>query len=262
MTWDIAGKRVVITGATTGIGEATGAELARRGALVTVLGRDPSRLRAVQFSDERYVMDLADLSTVRAAAHQMGDTAIDVLINNAGVAGVSGVTKDGFEMHFGTNYLGHAMLTEALMPNIRAGGRVINLTSAAHHRVIDWSWDSLVRTARGAGRLKAYAASKLANILFTRSSAIRFRHVDSVAVHPGLVATDIWRTVPAPLRPLVTRSMQSPTEGSRATLICATAPSVVSGAYYTDAGTQDPSPLALDDGLAAHLSDWTVRALT
>lgn len=257
MTWDIAGKRVLITGATTGIGAATGAELARRGARVTVLGRSPSRLQALPFAEATHVVDLADLSSVRSVIARIQGTPIDVLINNAGVAGVTGLTADGFEMHFATNYLGHALLTTEMMPDVSEGGRIINLTSAAHFQVKEWDWDALHKRARGTARLRAYAVSKLCNILFTRACAERYIHVDSVAVHPGLVASEIWRTVPSMVRPLVTRSMKTPEEGSRTTVMCATTGTLESGGYYPDLRVADPSRLARDAALASELWDRT-----
>lgn len=255
MIWSIAGKRVVITGPTSGIGRSTAIQLSRLGADVVLVGRDHTRLTTVARSlrsPEIVVCDLADLTSVRGAAHQIRSSPVDVLINNAGVAGVKGVTKDGFEMHFGTNHLGHYLLTKLLVDAMSSGDRVITLTSAIHHRVESFDWSSLSEGAARTGRLHAYAVSKAANVLFASELTRRFPPLTSVSVHPGLVASDIWRPIPALLRPLVTRSMASPTEGMATTIMCATAPTLRNG-YYADSVRTEPSSLARDPAVAQEL---------
>ena len=199
------GRTVVITGATSGIGRAAAAELARAGARVVIAVRDTERGERVAAELPGAVevrhLDLTDLRTVRAFADGWhGD--IDVLINNAGVMAVpEGRTADGFETQIGTNHLGHFALTGLLLPHVT--DRVVNLASGAHRMgkidLSDLNWER--RTYR---RWPAYGQSKLANLLFTfelqRRLAGAGSPVRAVAAHPGYASTELQSRTGNPLQ--------------------------------------------------------------
>merc|ERR1711879_290938 len=140
------GKTVVITGSNTGIGRTTALDMSRRGAKVVMLCRDMDKAEkvAAEISDETkgeiicHRLDLADLASVRECAEQLGNSLekIDILINNAGIMACPQMkTKDGFEMQLGTNHIGHFLLTNLLMPQLKKaapGARIVNVSSLAH----------------------------------------------------------------------------------------------------------------------------------
>ena len=165
---DLAGRTVVITGATSGIGRAAATELARAGARVVLAVRNTERGQQVAGElpgggAQVRPLDLTDLASVRAFATGW-DGPIDVLINNAGVMAVpEGRTKDGFETQIGTNHLGHFALTGLLLPHVT--DRVVSVASGAHRighiDLGDLNWER-----RRCRRWPAYAQSKLAKLLF------------------------------------------------------------------------------------------------
>jgi Dehydrogenases with different specificities (related to short-chain alcohol dehydrogenases) len=205
---DLTGRRVVITGAASGLGRESARALAAHGASVTVLARSAERAAGAVAEVEALVpgaavepgvVDLADLSTVRAFAdaHLATHDAVDVLINNAGVMACPfGRTVDGFEMQFGTNHLGHFLLTALLSPALLRGTspRVVTLTSAGHSRSDVDLTDPNFETTEYSPWI-AYGRSKTANALFARELARRGapRGLLSFSVHPGGIATDLGR---------------------------------------------------------------------
>ena len=269
---DLDGRTFLITGANSGIGRVTASVLARRGAHVFVACRSrdvaeatEAELRAdaagQRVAIEPLAIDLADLGSVRAgaAAFAARGLPLHVLVNNAGVAATGAVTREGVELSFGVNHLGHFLLTRLLEPQLHAGApaRVVNLASEAHRRARAVDFHALRVPGRSVTGVPEYAVSKLCNILFTRELARRSasRGVTAYAVHPGVVATGIWRRVPQPLRWLGTRFMLSPEQGARTTIYCATSPEVAaaSGGYYIREREVAPSAIAQDDALAAQL---------
>jgi NAD(P)-dependent dehydrogenase (short-subunit alcohol dehydrogenase family) len=205
---DLTGRRVVITGAASGLGFESARALAAHGASVTVLARSQERADGAtaalatlvpDASFEAGVVDLADLATVRAFAERyLADhDAIDVLINNAGVMACPFTrTADGFEMQFGTNHLGHFALTALLAPAVLRGDapRVVTLSSAGHSRSdVDLEDPNFATTEYSAWL--AYGRSKTANALFARELARRGgpRGVLSFSVHPGAIMTPLGR---------------------------------------------------------------------
>jgi retinol dehydrogenase-12 len=278
---DLAGLFVVITGANTGIGRATAAELGRRGAGLVLACRSEKRtrpildeIRAQGSGDAEFIdLDLAAFASVRACAARITELGrpVDRLINNAGLAGHRGTTKDGFELAFGTNHLGHFLLTMLLVPTLRAAARarIVNVASQAHYDAPGIDFDAVCKSTRSITGLREYAVSKLANVLFTRELARRIgpSGIHSYSLHPGVVASDAWRRVPWPVRPFIKRGMLSNEEGARTTIYCATAHEVEGddGLYYDVCRTKEPSAPAHDAELARRLwersASWTAADL-
>jgi retinol dehydrogenase 12 len=251
----------LVTGANTGIGKATAEALARRAGRVYVAARSAAKgeaavadIKAATGSDSVWFLglDLADLESVResAAAFLAREEPLHVLVNNAGIGGAHGVTKQGFELTFGVNHLGHFLLTRLLLARLTesAPARVVTVASDAHYGAQGIDFDALRRPARGITGLPAYGVSKLCNVLFSQELARRTAGtgVHSYALHPGVVASDIWRRVPWPVRPLVTRRMLSVDEGAATSVYCATSAEVAdeSGLFYDKCAHRAASPAA------------------
>lgn len=276
-TYDLDGRTLLVTGASSGIGRTTALELGRRGAQVLLACRSAGPTAAVVDEiaalagpgrAEHVPLDLDDLESVRACARQVldRDEPLDVLVNNAGLAGHKGVTAQGFERTFGVNHLGHFLLTSLLLEHLRDQGktRVVNVASNAHYGPKRIDFDAQLRPTRSFGGLKEYQVSKLCNVLFTQELARRLdgTGVTTYAVHPGVVASNIWRKVPWPIRPIAVRFMTSVEDGALASLHCATEPGIehLSGRYFERREPKEPSPVATPE-LAAELwsrsVEWT-----
>jgi NAD(P)-dependent dehydrogenase (short-subunit alcohol dehydrogenase family) len=256
-----SGQTYLVTGGNTGIGLATARELARRGGRVFVACRSEAKgshavasiVAATGNASVSFLpLDLADLASVRACADAFLATGqpLNVLINNAGLAGQHGLTSDGFEVTFGVNHLGHFALTTALLDRLIASGpaRVVTVSSDAHYGAKGIDFTALRRRARSITGLHAYAVSKLCNVLFSQELARRLdgQQVTTYALHPGVVASDIWRRVPAPVRPLLTRRMLSVQDGANTSLYCATDLEVTgqSGLFYDKCALRQASDVA------------------
>jgi dehydrogenase/reductase SDR family protein 13 len=268
---DLAGKTFVVTGANTGIGRATVEALAARGALrIVFAARSPERsqpaldaLRSASPECEVVFvpLDLADLASVRAAADRIVELGwpIDALINNAGIAGLRGQTKDGFELTFGTNHLGHFLLTERLLPLVEraAQGRIVIVSSRVHQRASGIDWDALVEPTRSFSAVPEYVVSKLANVLHAKELARRLAAtaVTSYSLHPGGVASDIWQRRLGVFAILLRPFLLTSEEGARTPLRCATDPALSgeSGLYYDREQPMTPSALSLDEALQDEL---------
>src|SRR5688500_11224847 len=158
---ELAGKTFVITGANTGIGKITARKLAQRGAHVILACRSADKTQPVIDKLDRetdndniefLALDLADLDSVPKDADELlaRKTPIHGLINNAGLAGQRGTTKDGFELTFGTNHLGHYLFTRLLLDRIKQSGpaRIVNVASASHYRAKKLDWEALREKTR------------------------------------------------------------------------------------------------------------------
>ena len=273
---DLANKTFIVTGASTGIGKITAKELARAGAHVLLACRSKAKTDAVIEEIKRetsnanawYVqLDLGDLASVRTCAEAIlaRNVPIHGLINNAGLAGHRGLTKDGFEVTWGTNHLGHYLFTRLLLDRIKQAGtaRIVNVASKAHYQAKGIDWDAMHKPTKSVTGMNEYAQSKLSNVLFTKELARRLEGtgVTTYAVHPGVVATDVWRRVPAPVRWVMKKFMITPERGAEASLRCATAPELANqtGRYYDVGGKEtEPNRLADDVELANML--WTKSA--
>ena len=205
--FDLNDRHFMITGASSGLGEESARALSSAGATVTMLARNPEKLEAAierikannPSADLRTgIIDLADLSSIRAYVDNFlqTETAIDVLINNAGIMACPLMrTSDGFEMQFGTNHIGHFLLTNLLMPAIQLGQnpRIVNLSSAGHtHADVNLEDPNFETTKYNAW--ESYGRSKSANIHFTQELARRHgEYLQSFAVHPGVIFTELGR---------------------------------------------------------------------
>jgi NAD(P)-dependent dehydrogenase (short-subunit alcohol dehydrogenase family) len=205
---NLTGKRILVTGVSAGLGVETARSLAAHGAQVVGAARDLDKAKAATVqvredaagksgSFELIELDLASLKSVRACADGLmaKSEPFDVVIANAGVMATPfGHTADGFETQFGTNHLGHFVLVNRIAPLIRAGGRLINLSSAGHrYSNVDLEDPNFERTPYEP--FVAYGRSKTANILFAVAFDKRHRDrgVRSAAVHPGGIETELSR---------------------------------------------------------------------
>jgi retinol dehydrogenase-12 len=272
----MAGRTVLVTGATSGIGLETARQLSALGARVVLGVRDPargadvaSRIAAEGGVAEVLRLDLASFRSVReaAAAFEASHSKLDVLVNNAGVAlRKRQVSEDGHELTWQTNFLGGYLLTRLLLPPLRRGDRprVVNVSSEGH-RTGRIDWDDL-ELERGYGGFQAYGNTKLAQVLFTRELARREPGVAVNALHPGAIATRIWREVPQPLRTLILAVLSIPDlrsrgRGAAPVTRLASDPALdgVTGRYFKRFREVAPSPAACDDECAARLWDLAER---
>jgi NAD(P)-dependent dehydrogenase (short-subunit alcohol dehydrogenase family) len=203
MNRDLEGKVFLVTGATEGIGKAAALEFARRGAALTIVGRNPEKSERVKAELEAaaggpvelLLGDLSKLADIRAVAlaFKAKHDRLDVLVNNAGgVFNKRALSADGFEMTFALNHLGYFLLTRELLGLLEKtpGARVVSTSSGAHAMgKIDF--DDIAKRPSGKAGFSVYGASKLANILFTRELSRRLSGSGAVAncLHPGFVQT-------------------------------------------------------------------------
>jgi len=276
---DLEGRTFFVTGANSGIGRALVEALAARGGRVVLATRSEERTRPVLTGiQSRYPavraqwvsLDVSDLGSVRRAAQAFlaSGQPIDVLVNNAGIAGTRALTKDGFDLTYATNHIGPFLLTSLLLPRVREApqGRVVNVASGAHMMVkrIDWS----VLERRAAPKRSGFAdytVTKLMNVLHAKELARRLAgtRVTTYALHPGAVASNIWRALPRPLQWFGKLFMLSNEEGAETPLYCVTAPELATttGRYYDRRREVSPSPLAEDEALAKELWARTEAAV-
>ena len=248
---DQTGRVAVITGANTGLGYETARALAEHGAHVVLAvrnldkGKDAAaRITAASPSAGVALqeLDLTSLDSIRAAARQLRSDhdRIDLLVNNAGVMYTpKSTTKDGFELQFGTNHLGHFALTGLLLDRLLpvAGSRIVTVSSIGHRIRADIHFDDL-QWEHSYNRVSAYGQAKLANLLFTYELQRRLApHGTTIAAaaHPGGSNTELMRNLP----PLVARVsavieplFQDPAMGALPSLRAATDPAVVGGQYF------------------------------
>ena len=270
----LTGRRAVVTGANSGVGRSTTELLLAAGAAVTLVCRDRGRGERALAEVTRVhpaasatleVADLASLDSVRALAARLGERLerIDVLVNNAGAWRKNlELTADGFERTLATNHLGHFVLTNLLLPRLRDGGQIVNVSSEAH-RSGDLRRAELERIARGEawrGSFPAYADSKLANVLFTAEAARRWQDRDLIinALHPGVLATRIWNQNSGAMAAMLRVSkvfMRKPRVGGSAVLhvLETAARQRVSGRYFRVTREKIPQPQAADEALAREL---------
>jgi NAD(P)-dependent dehydrogenase (short-subunit alcohol dehydrogenase family) len=280
---DLAGKVVVVTGGSAGLGLEAGRCLAVAGARVVMVARDIEKLDAAlaplreqypqaQFETEQ--TDLADLSSVRAGAQRLRERfpLIHLLIDNAGVMACPlARTADGFEMQFGTNHLGHFLFTCLLVPCLleAAPARVVVLSSAGH-KFGDIDFEDPNYERREYDKWGAYGQAKSANALFALALNQRLQHrgVTANAVHPGMIVTELGRHLqPEDIEALQARASaggemarphyKSIEEGSATSVWAATSPELEGrgGLYLEDCQVGEPGAAGEAGGYAPHIRD-------
>ncbi|MGK4003917.1 SDR family oxidoreductase [Sorangium sp. So ce1036] len=271
---DLRGKTVLITGANQGIGKAAAVELARKGAKLVLLCRNPEKARAAMADIQAasgnrdislILADLSSLEETRRAAAELLDRhdRLDVLLNNAGVITTSRrLSADGHELTFATNHLGAFLLTKLLLDRLKASpsGRIVNVSSEAHRRG-QIHFDDLQLTSNWSS-FRAYCQSKLANILFTSELARRLdgTSVTANSLHPGVVASGFGRGEGGAFALLVKLAgffMISPEKGAITSVYLCSSPEVagVSGKYFDKCKERSPSVAAQSQGDAKRLWD-------
>jgi NAD(P)-dependent dehydrogenase (short-subunit alcohol dehydrogenase family) len=277
--WSLAGRTCLVTGATSGIGEATAEALARRGARLVLVARDPARaaatahrLAALGGAEPRIVLgDLARLDDVRRVAVEViaAGEPVHVLVNNAGlVTDERTESPDGHETQLAVNHLAPFLLTNLLLDRLVASApaRVVTVSSIAHRWAGPLDLDD-VESRRGRYRpMRVYAKTKLMNVLFTRELARRLAGtaVTANCVHPGSVATRFGHNTAGILNwgsKLISRMRRTPAEGAAAVVHLCAAPELagVSGAYFANQRVRPPGRHARRDEDARRLWDATAR---
>jgi NAD(P)-dependent dehydrogenase (short-subunit alcohol dehydrogenase family) len=278
------GKVVVITGATSGIGQVAAEALARMGARIIEVARDPGRAEAAMerlrecasgIAHSLHIADLSRLSEMKrvASAISAAEPRIDVLINNAGAMFSSRqVTEDGLERTFALNHVAYYVVTRGLLERLMtsAPARIVNTASRAHEPVApDFDdlqsvkaygvgfWDAL---RYGGSGFKVYSRTKLYNILFTRELARRLEGTGVTAncFHPGFVATRFGDQAGGPISRIIRLARVfalSPEEGAGTLVYLASSPEVagVTGKYFHDRHPVSPSREARNDAAAQRL---------
>lgn len=278
-------KTILITGANDGIGRATAERLAARGAHLVLACRNEAKGQLVakaitektgNHRIDTLPLDLSNLASVRDAAEEFlaEHPKLDVLINNAGVYTEKlELTEDGYELQFGVNHLGHFLLTILLLPAIkccRNCSRVINVSSALHHKGgLDFGWLRGEPGAKHYSGTKAYAQSKLANVLFTMELDRRFgEELTTNCLHPGVVGTRLANKKAGALTSTVWSMYKpfaiKPEKGADTSVYLATSPEVVdvSGRYFDEhQSLQKPSSIARNEQLARRLWEYSEKAV-
>ncbi|MEX1308679.1 MAG: SDR family oxidoreductase [Eubacteriales bacterium] len=268
-------KTALVTGANSGIGKATVIALAKQGIHVVMLCRDRARGEAAQtevakatgYEPDLMLCDLGNMREIRGfcEAFKKRFSRLDILINNAGVLSIRRqMTKDGLEIAFGVNYIGHFLLTNSLLDLMISteNARIVILGSVAYKLgKIDFNDLGM---KKGYTLMAAYSRAKLCELLYTRELAKRLDGTGTTVncVHPGVVATNIFiktdagigRALMRLFRPVI----KSPEEGAKGIVYVATSSECegISGAYFSGAEAQDVVGRARDDALAKRL--WEV----
>lgn len=269
------GRTVVITGATSGIGEVAAIRLAEQGARIVHIARDPGRAAATQnllhaanpgVVHAVHIADLSLLSEMRRVACEIAadEPRIDVLIDNAGALfNRRTVTADGLEKTFALNHMAYFVVTNLLLPNIADGGRIVVTASDAHRgAAMDFGDLQSEHGYRGFG---VYSRSKLMNILFTRALSRRLRRsITANVLHPGFVATRFGDESGGLMQPFIKIAKPvgaiSPEEGAKTIIYLAASSAVagVNGEYFYKSRLHKPTVHALNDGDGERL--WAVSA--
>jgi NAD(P)-dependent dehydrogenase (short-subunit alcohol dehydrogenase family) len=266
------GKTCLITGGTSGIGEAAALALAEQGADIAILCRSPERGAATQNRIEEHVgrscvqlffADMAELAQVRRVSREIVESLdqIDVLLNNAGVTQLKrSETVDGYETTFAVNHLAPFLLTHELLPKIleTQGARIVNVASAAH-QFARFSLDDL-QSSQNFSSMRVYGASKLANILFTSELARRLegRDIGTWSLHPGAVSTRLGANnggIAKLLIPAMSLFFKTAEQGARTSVYLCSEPTIPAdnGTYFANERPAKVSALARDSRVARKL---------
>jgi len=279
----MSGKVVIVTGGNGGIGKETVKALLAHKAKVYIFSRDASRtaeaiqsLKSETGQDAIHIqMDLAELSSVKQAAEEFKkrESALHVLINNAGVMmpDPKALTKDGYDLQFGVNVLGHYYLTVLLLDSLKAAAsapgaqpsRVVNLSSAGHLFSPGINWDTL-RDGKARQKMplfELYNQSKFANVVFSSELAKRYgdQGIVSTSLHPGLIISDLGRDMSRGIVRFIGLFSYDAAKGALTSLYAASAPENVNanGKYFVAwARKAEPNPKTLDPQTGEKLWSW------
>jgi retinol dehydrogenase 14 len=271
---NLSGKVCLVTGANSGIGKSTAHALAKLGATVVMVCRDAKRAEPVRDkvkaatgnqNVDLMICDLSSQTDIRRFAGEFinSHSRLDVLINNAGVATRRrSLTEDGIESTFAVNHLGYFLLTNLLLDLLKksAPARIVSVSSAAHaYGKINFND---LQGEKKYGGFAAYANSKLANVLFTYDLARRLdgTGVTANCLHPGPVATSLFRNLPKPIEALIKLVTISPDKGAETSVYLASSPEVegVTGKYFAKKRERRTSTASYNEDAARRL--WEVSA--
>jgi NAD(P)-dependent dehydrogenase (short-subunit alcohol dehydrogenase family) len=260
------GRICLVTGTTAGIGKVTALELAKQGATVVTVARDPARGEATVAeikqasgnADVHFLLgDLSSQASIRklAAAYRAKFDRLHVLVNNAGaILGEHRITDDGVEATFATNHIGYFLLTNLLLDVVQASApaRIVSVASDVHYQAT-LDFDDLRFERRGYSPMGAYSMSKLANVVWTAELASRLegKGVTANSLHPGVIASNFGQSGPAWMRfgvKLIAPLLTSPEKGAATTIHLATSPEVegVTGKYFKNKKPVSPHKAASD----------------
>ncbi|KAI0549144.1 NAD(P)-binding protein [Xylaria curta] len=288
---NLRGKVILITGGSSGLGQQCVKDLAwHKPAEIWLGARNTSKAQGVAELIQKEVpgariivleLDLASFASINDAVTKFRTNAkrLDILMLNAGIMGSApALTKEGYEIHFGTNHMGHALLTRQLMPillesattpppnAVASDVRIVVVTSdlLKHTPSTHGLFESAKSPGEGLGAVQRYGQSKLANVLFARSLAKRYPQLTVAAVHPGITVTNLGAEMMDSypllrlLRPIMPLFFAGPHTGARNQLWAATSPRVKSGEFYYPIGVAGQGDAkARDDELAEQLWLWT-----
>jgi NAD(P)-dependent dehydrogenase (short-subunit alcohol dehydrogenase family) len=272
---NLTGKISIVTGANSGIGKKTAEALAMQGARVVMVCRDRARGEAARSeiksksgsdSVELMLCDLSSQKSIREFADEFKRThdRLDALVNNAGVyIRKRQITSDGIETTFAVNHLAYFLLTHSLLDLLKrsAPARIVNVASAAHTSA-KLDFDNL-QGEKGYSGVRAYANSKLANILFTYELARQLEGTGVTAncLHPGVVATGIFRALPTPIEALIKLFMMTPEKGAETSIYLASSPEVegATGKYFVKKTETKTSPESYNVDVGKRLWDESAR---
>ncbi|XP_030756000.1 retinol dehydrogenase 13-like [Sitophilus oryzae] len=280
------GKTAVITGCNTGIGKVTARDFFQRGAKVIMACRNEDKAKEtaedikVSCKDKENLgeiviekLDLNSLKSVRSCAQRIieKEAKIDLLVNNAGVMMCpEGKTEDGFETQFGTNHLGHFLLTLLLLPKVKQSesARIVTVSSMAHERgKIDF--DDLNFENKSYSSTAAYCQSKLANVLFTKELDRKLKesnvnNINVYSLHPGVIKTELGRHLSTPIRllfGLFSWTIKTPEQGAQTSIYCSVDEKCAneSGLYYSECAVKTPAKAALNEEDAKRLWNESLK---
>ncbi|KAI9145654.1 hypothetical protein BKA69DRAFT_1121463 [Paraphysoderma sedebokerense] len=275
------GKVIVVTGANSGIGYFTALALAKAGGTVILACRSEEKTAPALKSIKEATgneslfflkLDLSSFTSIKDFVRGFNSKfdRLDILINNAGLlSSVHRLTEDGFEIHFATNHLGPYLLVRELMPTLLKSqpSRIVNVASTAHTlapKCIDF--ENLRSKGKSKDGFTEYARSKLCNVLFTRSLAQKLEgtEVSTFCLHPGVIASDIWRYYRPFIQRAIKKFMITEEQGACTTIYCATCPGLEkdTGNYFDNcAKSKYLNPVVFDDELVEKLwnlsAEWT-----
>ncbi|EDU48246.1 FabG Dehydrogenase with different specificities related to short-chain alcohol dehydrogenase [Pyrenophora tritici-repentis] len=289
----LEGKVILVTGGNAGLGKQTIAYLsAHNPARIYLAARSESKAREAVTSIKSSVpnaceivhlpLDLTSFTSIAEAAStfKARESRLDILVNNAGIMATPySTTKEGYEIQFGTNHMGHALLTKLLLPTLLdtaklpgADVRVVNLSSRGHLLAVSKGIEFNQAALEQESSWRRYGSSKLANVLFARELAEQYPQITSVSLHPGVILTDLFNAVRANvflkvglwvygfLGLFLPGHYRSPEGGALNTTWCATVSreELENGAYYMPVGVKDAgSKWVRDEGLRKKLWEWT-----